>query len=172
MAERAPLDDVAVVVVVRRLDQHEAKTTNTMWGGRFDEAPDAILQEINASIDFDRGRLPRQDIRRLRAPTPACSPIKASFRRTMRNASSPASIRSPPRSPEGPFPVLPRARRHPHECRVAPARADRPDPAGRLDTARSRNDQVATDFPPLGARRHRRGSTASHAPPCRTRPRH
>ena len=35
--------------------------TNTIWGGRFAEAPDAILAEINASIDFDR-RLYAQDI--------------------------------------------------------------------------------------------------------------
>ena len=28
--------------------------TKTMWGGRFSEGPDAIMQEINASIDFDK----------------------------------------------------------------------------------------------------------------------
>ena len=32
-----------------------------MWGGRFAHAPDAIMADINASIDFDR-RLYRQDI--------------------------------------------------------------------------------------------------------------
>ncbi len=32
-----------------------------MWGGRFASGPDAIMEEINASIDFDR-RLYRQDI--------------------------------------------------------------------------------------------------------------
>ena len=32
-----------------------------MWGGRFAAGPGAIMQEINASIDFDR-RLYRQDI--------------------------------------------------------------------------------------------------------------
>ena len=35
---------------------------NAMWGGRFAEGPDAIMKEINASIDFDK-RLFRQDIR-------------------------------------------------------------------------------------------------------------
>ena len=25
-----------------------------VWGGRFSEEPDAIMQEINASIDFDK----------------------------------------------------------------------------------------------------------------------
>ena len=33
-----------------------------MWGGRFASGPDAIMEEINASIDFDK-RLWRQDIR-------------------------------------------------------------------------------------------------------------
>ena len=35
--------------------------SNKMWGGRFASGPGAIMQEINASIDFDR-RLYRQDI--------------------------------------------------------------------------------------------------------------
>ena len=32
-----------------------------MWGGRFEQEPDAVLQAINASIDFDR-HLYAQDI--------------------------------------------------------------------------------------------------------------
>src|SRR5260221_13424361 len=36
--------------------------TNKMWGGRFQSGPDAIMEEINASIGFDR-RLYAQDIR-------------------------------------------------------------------------------------------------------------
>jgi argininosuccinate lyase len=35
--------------------------TNKMWGGRFASGPDAIMEEINASIDFDR-HLFREDI--------------------------------------------------------------------------------------------------------------
>jgi len=35
---------------------------NKMWGGRFQSGPDAIMEEINASIGFDR-RLFAQDIR-------------------------------------------------------------------------------------------------------------
>src|SRR5260370_4840937 len=35
--------------------------SNKMWGGRFGESPDAVMDEINASIDFDR-HLYRQDI--------------------------------------------------------------------------------------------------------------
>ena len=35
--------------------------SNKMWGGRFTTAPDAIMEEINASIGFDQ-RLYAQDI--------------------------------------------------------------------------------------------------------------
>ena len=35
--------------------------SNKMWGGRFSASPDAVMEEINASIDFDR-HLFRQDI--------------------------------------------------------------------------------------------------------------
>ena len=35
--------------------------TNTMWGGRFAASPAQIMEEINASIDFDK-RLWRHDI--------------------------------------------------------------------------------------------------------------
>ena len=35
--------------------------SNRMWGGRFSSGPDAIMEEINASIGFDQ-RLYRQDI--------------------------------------------------------------------------------------------------------------
>lgn len=36
-------------------------TSNKMWGGRFASGPDAIMEEINASIDYDQ-KLYRQDI--------------------------------------------------------------------------------------------------------------
>jgi argininosuccinate lyase len=35
--------------------------SNKMWGGRFATGPDAIMEEINASIGFDQ-RLYSQDI--------------------------------------------------------------------------------------------------------------
>ena len=42
------------------------KTSNAMWGGRFADGPDAIMEAINASIGFDRRRA-RQDIEGSRA---------------------------------------------------------------------------------------------------------
>ena len=35
--------------------------SNRMWGGRFSSGPDAIMEEINASIGFDK-RLYKHDI--------------------------------------------------------------------------------------------------------------
>ena len=35
--------------------------SNQMWGGRFQSGPDAIMEDINASIEFDKA-LWRQDI--------------------------------------------------------------------------------------------------------------
>ncbi|MEM8580740.1 MAG: lyase family protein, partial [Pseudomonadota bacterium] len=40
--------------------------SNAMWGGRFAAGPDAIMEAINASINFDQ-RLARQDIEGSRA---------------------------------------------------------------------------------------------------------
>jgi hypothetical protein len=40
----------------------DTKSSNQMWGGRFASGPDAIMEEINASIGFDK-KLFAQDIR-------------------------------------------------------------------------------------------------------------
>ena len=40
------------------------EAANPQWGGRFAAGPSVVMQEINASIGFDR-KLWRQDIRRL-----------------------------------------------------------------------------------------------------------
>jgi len=55
-----------------------------MWGGRFGEGPDAVMDEINASIDFDR-HLHRQDIIASKAHAASAKapeqPVHASTRR-------------------------------------------------------------------------------------------
>ncbi len=40
----------------------DKKSSNQMWGGRFASGPAAIMEEINASIGFDK-KLYAQDIR-------------------------------------------------------------------------------------------------------------
>ena len=117
---------------------------NRMWGGRFAEGPDAIMEEINASIDFDR-KLYRQDIAASQGPCPDAGSDQASSRRTMPKRSSHGLDTILREIEAGEF-VFSRALEDIHlniEARLAeligPA-------AGRLHTARSRNDQVATDF--------------------------
>ena len=35
-------------------EMNDKITSNAMWGGRFASGPDAVMEAINASIDFDR----------------------------------------------------------------------------------------------------------------------
>ena len=114
-----------------------------MWGGRFTSAPDAIMQEINASIDFDR-HLYRQDIAGSKAHAAMLAQQGIiSAEDAAKIAHGLDTILSEIEA--GTF-EFKRALEDIHmnvEARLAeligPA-------AGRLHTARSRNDQVATDF--------------------------
>ncbi|RDC72860.1 argininosuccinate lyase [Rhodovulum sp. 12E13] len=119
------------------------RAANSMWGGRFAAGPDAIMEAINASIGFDR-RLAREDVEGSRAHA---AMLAATGIITEEES---GAIR------EGLLTVLSEIERgefafsaalediHMNvESRlrelIGPA-------AGRLHTARSRNDQVATDF--------------------------
>ena len=117
--------------------------SNKMWGGRFADSPDAVMEEINASIDFDR-HLYRQDIAASKAHAEMLAKqgiITADDARKIAHGLD--TILSEIESGKFKFK---RALEDIHmnvESRLAeligPA-------AGRLHTARSRNDQVATDF--------------------------
>jgi argininosuccinate lyase len=117
--------------------------SNKMWGGRFASGPDRLMEDINASIDFDH-HLYRQDIAASKAH--AAMLAKTGII-TVQDAKQIAhgldTILSEIEA--GKF-AFKRALEDIHmnvESRLAeligPA-------AGRLHTARSRNDQVATDF--------------------------
>ncbi len=117
--------------------------SNKMWGGRFSSGPDEIMEEINASIGFDY-RLAAQDIRASKAHV------------SMLGATGILSGETAETISEGLDQVMAeiesgqlqftRALEDIHmnvEARLAQLiGAD----AGRLHTARSRNDQVAVDF--------------------------
>src|SRR5690606_18923138 len=65
-AERAPQPDPVRRSGARRVQVGHKQSprysmSNKMWGGRFATGPDAIMEEINASIGFDQ-RLYPQDI--------------------------------------------------------------------------------------------------------------
>ena len=117
--------------------------SNKMWGGRFSERPDAIMEEINVSIDVDR-HMYAQDIAASKAHAAMLAEqgiITASDAKNIGKGLD--TILS--EMGKGSFDFK-RALEDIHmnvESRlselIGPA-------AGRLHTARSRNDQVATDF--------------------------
>jgi argininosuccinate lyase len=117
--------------------------SNTMWGGRFGSGPDPIMEDINASIDFDR-QLYRQDIAASKAH--AAMLAKKGIigaQDAKRIAHGLDTILSEIEA--GKF-VFKRALEDIH-MNVEGRLAELIGPAaGRLHTARSRNDQVATDF--------------------------
>ncbi len=116
---------------------------NAFWGGRFAAGPAAVMEQINASIDFDQ-KLWRQDISGSLAHAAmlaACGIISRNDEQSI--ATGLAAIAAEIES--GRFPFA-RALEDIHfniEARLT----ERIGEAGkRLHTARSRNDQVATDF--------------------------
>src|SRR5688572_16733707 len=117
--------------------------SNKMWGGRFSSPPDAIMEEINASIDFDR-HLYRQDIAASKAHAEMLAKqgiITADDAKKIAHGLD--TIQS--EIEQGSF-TFKRALEDIHmnvESRLTELIGP---PAGRLHTARSRNDQVATDF--------------------------
>ena len=115
----------------------------SMWGGRFSEAPDELLRRYTTSLPFDRrlwpydlaqsaaharmlgrrGIIPEEDARRIESGLAALA----------------EEIRRQPSLLEGPDEDIHSALERLLAERVGPA-------ALRLHTARSRNDQVATDL--------------------------
>lgn len=117
--------------------------SNQMWGGRFAGGPSAIMREINASIPFDKA-LWRQDIAASKAHV------------DMLGAQGIVSAEDAALIASGLDQVAAE-----YEANGVPENWDLEDihmttesrlaeligpAAGRLHTARSRNDQVATDF--------------------------
>ena len=121
----------------------KSAAANALWGGRFDAAPGAVMEEINASIDFDK-KMFAQDIAGSKAhcamlmaqgiiPAEDGNAILAGLDTILDEMES------------GGF-AFDRALEDIHmnvEARLAELVGDG---AGRLHTARSRNDQVATDL--------------------------
>ena len=119
------------------------KNANQMWGGRFAAGPDAIMEAINASIGFDQ-RMAAQDIAGSRAHAAmlaATGIVSDKDAEAMREGL--LTILS--EIEEGKF-VFSTALEDIHMNVEARLKHLIGDPAGRLHTGRSRNDQVATDF--------------------------
>jgi argininosuccinate lyase len=119
------------------------KTQNAMWGGRFADGPDAIMEAINASIGFDQ-RLYAQDIAGSRAHAAmlaATGIISDSDAEAIREGL--LTVLSEIETGNFAFST---ALEDIHMNVEARLKEIIGEPAGRLHTARSRNDQVATDF--------------------------
>jgi len=118
-------------------------STNKMWGGRFESGPAGVMKDITPSIDFDK-RLADQDIAGSRAH------VKMLAKQAIVSAADCTAIlggldRIQQEIAEGKF-VFRRELEDIHlniESRLAELIGDA---AGRLHTARSRNDQVVTDL--------------------------
>jgi len=118
-------------------------TTNKMWGGRFTQGPSTIMEEINSSIDFDR-RLASEDIAGSEAHAAMLS-AKGIIDKADADsiAGGLGAIRREIAAGEFPF----RREFEDIHMNVEARLAELIGPAaGRLHTARSRNDQVATDL--------------------------
>lgn len=117
--------------------------SNAMWGGRFAAGPDAIMEAINASIGFDQ-RFARQDIEGSRAHAAmlgAKGIITGNDAKTIREGL--LTVLSEIETGKFAFST---ALEDIHMNVEARLREIIGEPAGRLHTGRSRNDQVALDF--------------------------
>ncbi len=116
---------------------------NALWGGRFAAGPAAIMRRINASIDFDK-RLYAEDIAGSQAH---CAMLVA---RRILSPEDGAAISRGLEQIRGEIERGDFAFREENEdihLNIEARLAELIGPAaGRLHTARSRNDQVATDF--------------------------
>jgi argininosuccinate lyase len=123
-------------------DEAKKPAANTMWGGRFSSSPSALMEAINASIGFDR-RLAAQDIQGSIAHSTMLArqgiiadsdrdAIQAGLQQVLGEIES------------GSF-TFSTALEDIHMNVESRLREIVGDPAARLHTARSRNDQVAVD---------------------------
>ncbi|MGR3549893.1 argininosuccinate lyase [Pseudooceanicola sp.] len=119
------------------------QSANQMWGGRFAAGPDAIMEAINASIGYDQ-RMAPQDIAGSRAHAAmlaATGIISDTDAEAMREGL--LTILSEIEAGQFAFSAALEDIHMNVEARLKDLIGE---PAGRLHTGRSRNDQVATDF--------------------------
>ena len=118
-------------------------SSNQMWGGRFSAGPDAIMEAINASIGFDQ-RMAAQDIAGSRAHAAmlaATGILSDSDAEAIRKGL--LTVLSEIKGGTFQFSTALEDIHMNVEARLKDIIGE---PAGRLHTGRSRNDQVATDF--------------------------
>jgi len=119
------------------------RNANKMWGGRFSLSPAEVMQEINASIGFDKALAP-QDIRASKAHA-AMLAAQGIISKDDAKKISAGLDRVLEEIAAGRF-QFSRALEDVHMNVESGLEELIGEPARRLHTARSRNDQVATDF--------------------------
>lgn len=123
--------------------KNNQNSTNQQWGGRFSSGPSAIMEEINASIDFDK-RLWQQDIRGSLAHSEMLAQqgiISESDKEQIHQGLK--TIQNDIEMNRFDF----NRNLEDIHMNIEARLAERIGEAGKkLHTARSRNDQVATDF--------------------------
>jgi argininosuccinate lyase len=138
-AKTADLTGIAFIMT----DAPKPVESNALWGGRFSVRPDELMQALNVSIGFDR-RLAPQDLAGSRAH--AAMLTKAGvISRPDGEAIARGLDLIEQEMASGAFPFREEYEDiHMNvEARLSELIGE---PAGRLHTARSRNDQVAVDF--------------------------
>jgi argininosuccinate lyase len=134
---------LSFVNVVNLFQPKGARVSNRMWGGRFESGPAEIMEEINASIDFDK-RLASQDIRGSLAHAAMLAETGILSRSDVEVISN--GLKTVLAEIEGGTFTFSRALEDIH-MNIESLLKDLIGPvAGRLHTGRSRNDQVATDM--------------------------
>ncbi len=118
-------------------------SSNQMWGGRFAAGPDAIMEAINASIGYDK-RMAAQDIAGSRAHA-AMLAAQGIIEHKDAEAIREGLLTVLSEIDAGEF-KFSTALEDIHMNVEARLKEIIGEPAGRLHTGRSRNDQVATDF--------------------------
>ena len=118
-------------------------SANKMWGGRFSASPAEIMEEINASIGFDK-RLAPQDIRGSKAHAAMLAAAGIITKEDAKRII--AGLEQVAGEVEAGTMVWSRTLEDVHMNVESRLKDVIGTPAGRLHTARSRNDQVATDF--------------------------
>ncbi|MBV8335976.1 MAG: argininosuccinate lyase, partial [Alphaproteobacteria bacterium] len=125
------------------VDHRSPSAPNPLWGGRFADGPAEIMRRINTSIDFDK-RLYAEDIAGSKAH---CAMLVAQNILSPEDGALIANGLDQIKQEieVGTFPFS--AEREDIHMNIEARLADLIGPAaGRLHTARSRNDQVATDL--------------------------
>lgn len=119
------------------------KNANKMWGGRFETKPSVIMQEINESISFDK-KLYKQDIKGSKAHAKMLCQIGILTKAELKKITDGLTkIEKEISSGTFEFKIELEDIHMNVESRLKEMIGDL---AGKLHTARSRNDQVATDF--------------------------